>query len=212
MFFGCTVLPYSKETELGSSNHEASPSASKTTRVVLLPCSRMEVSPYSYFWWCGYIWGPWVSFVLTDEFSLRVTKITSRIGVSWIHRLPFYFEPILTQWTMAILSKGSKPYNFELQDSWHYCSMWDKSGWFSWFWQFLCEGLSSFNLKGFYHWYAWSPSLCERRTSFSMGRISRKLCRFLLMFLTCFTSLSVLLLFPALITYFVWGCLNQPIC
>ena len=34
------------------------------------------------------------------------------------------------------------------------------------------------------------------------GLISRKLCRFLLMFLTGFTSLSVLLLFPLLITFF----------
>ena len=33
------------------------------------------------------------------------------------------------------------------------------------------------------------------------GLISRKLCRFLLMFLTGFTSLSVLLLFPLLITF-----------
>ena len=33
--------------------------------------------------------------------------------------------------------------------SWHSCSMWDKPGWLNWFWQFLCERLSSFNLKGF---------------------------------------------------------------
>ena len=36
--------------------------------------------------------------------------------------------------------------------------------------------------------------------SFCTGLISRKLCRFLLMFSTCFTSLSVLLLFLLLIT------------
>ena len=42
----------------------------------------MEVCPYSYFWLCGYFQGRWVSFVTTDEFSVRVTKITSRIGVS----------------------------------------------------------------------------------------------------------------------------------
>ena len=34
MFSGCTVLPDSKETELGSSNQEASPSAGKNTEVV----------------------------------------------------------------------------------------------------------------------------------------------------------------------------------
>ena len=82
MFSGSTVLSDSKETELGSSDQEASPSAGKNTGVVLVPCSRMEVRPYSYFQWCGYFRGPWVSFVTTDEFSVRFTKITSRIGIS----------------------------------------------------------------------------------------------------------------------------------
>ena len=50
---------------------------------------------------------------------------------------------------------------------------------------------------------AWSRSLCEGRSSFCTGLISRKLGRFLLMFSTCFTSLSVLLLFPLLITFFL---------
>ena len=47
----------SKETELGISDKEASASAGKNTGVVLVPCSRMEVRPYSYFRWCGYFWG-----------------------------------------------------------------------------------------------------------------------------------------------------------
>ena len=51
--------------------------------------------------------------------------------------------------------------------SWHSCSMWDKLGWLNWFGQFLYEGLSSFNLKRFYYSYAWSCSLCERRTFFA---------------------------------------------
>ena len=38
MFSGCTVPPDSKETELGSSDQEASPSAGKNTGVVLVPC------------------------------------------------------------------------------------------------------------------------------------------------------------------------------
>ena len=33
---------------------------------------------------------------------------------------------------------------------WHSSSMWDKPGWLSILWQFFCEGLSSFNSKGFY--------------------------------------------------------------
>ena len=59
--------------------------------------------------------------------------------------------------------------------------MWDKPGWLNWFWQFLCGRLHSFNLKGFYYSCAWSRSLCD----------GRKLCGFLLTFLTDFTSLSV---------------------
>ena len=95
----------------------------------------------------------------------------------------------------------------------------------NWFCQFLCERLSFFNPKGFYYSYAWFCSLCERRTSFCMGLIYRKLCRFLLMFSTGFTSLSVLLLFSLLMTFFVfmhsfwvyfiehsWGSLDQSIC
>ena len=85
--------------------------------------------------------------------------------------------------------------------SWHSCSVWDKPGWLNWFWQFLCERLSSFNPKGFWYSYAWSRSLCERRTSFCKGLISRKLCRFLLVFSTGFTSLSVFLLFHLSITF-----------
>ena len=49
--------------------------------------------------------------------------------------------------------------------------------------------------------HGWSRSLCEGKTSFCTGLISRKLCRFLLMFSTGFTSLSVLLLFPLSIIF-----------
>ena len=66
--------------------------------------------------------------------------------------------------------------------SWHSCSMWDKLGWLNWFWQFLYEGISFFNLKRFYYSYVWSCSLYERRTSFCTGLISRKLWGFLLTF------------------------------
>ena len=60
----------------------------------------------------------------------------------------------------------------------------------------LCEGLSSFNPKGFCYAYAWSCSLCERRPSFCTGLISSlKICGFLLMFSTGFTLFSVLFFF-----------------
>ena len=35
-----------------------------------------------------------VSFVMTDEFSMGVTKITSRISASWTHSLLFWFWPL----------------------------------------------------------------------------------------------------------------------
>ena len=91
VFPGSTVLSDSEQSKLGSSNQETFPSASKNTGVVLVPCLRMEVCTYNYFQWCQYFWSHWVSFVATGKFSVRVTKITSRIGVSWTHSLPFYF-------------------------------------------------------------------------------------------------------------------------
>ena len=65
----------------------------------------------------------------------------------------------------------------------HSCSMWDKLGWLNWFLQFICESCYSCAL---------SCSLCEKGLPF---------CGFLLMFLTSFTSLNVLLLFPLQITF-----------
>ena len=72
MFSGCPVLPESKETGLESSDQEASPSAGKNTGVVLESCCAWKCDPTAI---------PWVSFVTTDESSVRVTKITSRIGI-----------------------------------------------------------------------------------------------------------------------------------
>ena len=45
MFSGCTVPPDSKETKLGSSDQEASPSAGKNTRVVLVPFRAWKCVP-----------------------------------------------------------------------------------------------------------------------------------------------------------------------
>ena len=167
----------------------------------------MEVWAYSYFWWCEYFWGPWVSFVTTDEFSVRVTKITSRIGVSWTHNLPFCFWPFLTQWIMAILSKAWKPDNFGPHNS---LKLSFQNIWGLYSNCVECESLlesnssgilalretnlddstdsgnfsvrDSLNLKRFCYSYAWFCSLCERRTCFCTGFISWKLCRYLLMF------------------------------
>ena len=73
----------------------------------------MKVCPYSYFWWCGYFWGPWVSFITTDELQKLLQGLVS-------HELTAYlsvFNLFLTQWIMAILSKGCKPHNFESHNS-----------------------------------------------------------------------------------------------
>ena len=45
MFSGCTVPSDSKETKLGSSDQEASPSAGKYTGVVLVPCCAWKCVP-----------------------------------------------------------------------------------------------------------------------------------------------------------------------
>ena len=82
MFSECIVLPHSKEPKLGSSDQEAFRSADKSIEVALVPCLHMKVSSCSYFRWYGYVLVSWVPFVTIDEFSVRVTKMTSRIGVS----------------------------------------------------------------------------------------------------------------------------------
>ena len=122
---------------------------------------------------------------------------------------------------MPVLSKGHKLDNFESHNSLKFsfiniwglcsnfvscesflesnspgnsCSIWDKLGWFTWFWQFLSDGLCSYHPKGFCYLHVWSCS--EEMTCYGTGFIFRKLCKFLLVFLTGFTSSSVLLLFP----------------
>ena len=45
MFSGSTLLPDNKETELGSSNQEASPSAGKNAEIVLVSCRPWKCVP-----------------------------------------------------------------------------------------------------------------------------------------------------------------------
>ena len=118
---------------------------------------------------------------------------------------------------MATLSKGCKPDNFEPHNSLK-LSFTNIRGFRSNFVECesflessssdilaLCETNfdDSVDSGNFYYSYAWSCSLCEGRSSFCTGLISRKLCGFLFMFSIGFTSLSVLLLFPLSITIFV---------
>ena len=67
MFSGCTVLPDSRKTKLESSDQETSPSIGKNTGIVLVLCRTWKYAPTA---------------ISGDEFSVRVTKIASRIGVS----------------------------------------------------------------------------------------------------------------------------------
>ena len=72
----------------------------------------MEVCLFSCFRWCGYSWGAWVSFVMKDKFSVRVTKL---LQGSVPHEPTAYlsaFNLLLTQCIMFILSKGCKPDSF----------------------------------------------------------------------------------------------------
>ena len=45
MLSGCILLPESKETEQGSGNQEASPSAGKNTRIVFVQCQAWQRVP-----------------------------------------------------------------------------------------------------------------------------------------------------------------------
>ena len=147
---------------------------------------------------CRYFWRPRVSFVMRDEFSVRLTKIATRIGISWIHSLSV-FNLFLTQWIMATLSKGYKQDNFEPHKSLK-CSFTNIWGLHLNFveCEFLLESNSpdilalyvtnlddsidsgNFSVRGYLPliWkysvdsYAWSSSLCDRRISFYMGLIS----------------------------------------
>ena len=179
--------------------------------------SHTEVYPYSYFQWCGYFQCQWVSFVLTDEFSVIATKVTSRIGL--MNSQPTFL--FLTQWIMTILSKGCKPDNFEPYNSLKLsftniqglCSNFVECEYFlesnSPDILALCESnlddlIDSGNFLVRFLVRRYLPLIQNdsiahmmvlqfmwRKDFFCTRLISRKLWGFLLTFLTCFTSLSV---------------------
>ena len=80
----------------------ASPSAGKNTMVVLVPCSRMEMHSYSYFRWCGYFWGPRVSFVMTEELSQTVILIVLLFYISFL-TLVFALQWLSFPWEILIM-------------------------------------------------------------------------------------------------------------
>ena len=78
----------------------------------------MEMCPYSNLQWCGYFWGPWVSFVMT-WILIQSHKNYFKGWCLMISQPTFllFFNLFLTQWIMTILSKGCKPDNFEPHNS-----------------------------------------------------------------------------------------------
>ena len=115
MFF--LLLHDSKKTKHRSSNQEASQCSGKITVVASLPCCTLKCAFPAIS--CGMIIFdvPSMLFVSANEFSMRVTKITSRISVSWTHSLPFWYLPLFWLNEMSILSKVHNPDNFESQSS-----------------------------------------------------------------------------------------------
>ena len=191
--------------------------------------SCIKVCPYTFFLWWGYFQSPWMSFITTDEFSVWVIKFPSKVSVSWIQSI-FLFLTYFELTEMAILSKGHKADNFEscnclkrsFTNIWGLCSNFVERESFlesnSLDILALCErnldgSIDSGNssVRGYFpliqkdsltHIHALAHYVKE---GLSFACIfSRKVCRFLLRFLTGYTSFSALLLFPLSITFFVF--------
>ena len=219
MFSGCTVLPHSKETKFRSSHQEASSSTGKNTEIAFVPYCDGSVSLqlFPVLWICLRSLGVICSGG-SDEFSGRVTKNYFKAWSLTNSQPTFLFLTyFLTQWIMALLSKGCKPDNFQPHNSLKlsFTNIWGLDLIFldlnlslnqtlltfllymrqTWITQvILVISLWEFIFlyaKRFNYSYAWSRSLCETRASFYMGLISRKLSGFLLMFSTGFTLLCL---------------------
>ena len=131
------------------------------------------------------------------------------------------FNLFLTQWIMVILLKGCKPDNFEphnclklsftniwgLRSNFVECESFLESN----FPNILALGETNLNdsfdsgnffVRGYLPLIR-SNSITHMKDFLLCKFISRKLCRFLLMFSTGFTTLSVLILFSLLITLFI---------
>ena len=175
-------------------------------------------------------WGPWVPFVTTDEFLVRVTRIISSIVVSWTHSLSFCCRPIFNSMNYGHINKRVKPDNFEshtslklgLTNIWGLCLDFVECESFlesnSPDILALCEtnlddsiDSGNFSVRGYL------PLIRKDSSTHMHGLavyvkeglpfaqdLSLQNCRFLLMFSTGFTSLSVLLTFPLSVTFIVF--------
>ena len=232
----CTVLPDSKETECGVSNQEASPSIGKNTGIVLVPfcswkCVTTAVSggvDISKVPGCHLLW--------QMNSQGRSQKLLQGLVSCEPAAYLSVFNIFLTRWIMAI-SKGRKPDIFESYNSpkpsstniwdlqillnvslwvklsWHFCSIWNKFGWFNLFWQFLCEELSSFNSKEFYYLNAWSYSLSERKTSFCKDLyLENSVDSYVFLLPTFPLSITFFIVIHSFLIYHRWGSLHHLIC
>ena len=118
MFSGCTVLPNSKETELGSSYHDASPTASKNTKIVFVSCiahGSVSLQLFPVVWVFPRSLGVicYDRWVLSDCHKKLLQELVSHELIAYLSVFNLY----LIQWIMAILSKGCKPDNFETHNT-----------------------------------------------------------------------------------------------
>ena len=117
MFSGCTVPPDSKKTKLGSRNQEDSPSTSKNIGIVLVPCCAWKCVPTAISGGVDISQAP--GFHLLQQMSSHWgwQKLLQGLVSHEFTAHLFDFNLFLTQWNMAIFSKGCKLNNFEPQNS-----------------------------------------------------------------------------------------------
>ena len=123
-----------------------------------------------------------MSLVTKDDFSVKVTKLLQGF---LSHALSVYlsvFDLVLTQSNDCVI-KRMKPDSFVSHNFLKFSFTSSQGLWsnllsvnvslnqtlLNLFWPFFWERLSSFNPKRFCYSYAWSCSLCEGKTSFSIG-------------------------------------------
>ena len=173
----------------------------------------MEVRPYSYFQWCGYFSG----YHLLRQMSSQCGSQKLLQGLV-SHELTAYFS-IFNLFKFHELWPYQKHVNQIILNCLTLSSLALRI--FEAFIRILLIPNLSFNQTLLTFLFcetdlndsidSESCSLCERRSFFCIGLISRKLSGLLLVFSTGFTSCSVFLLFPVSITFFVivhgfWFC------
>ena len=190
---------------------EVPPSAGKNTRIVLVLCHTWKCIPTAISGGVDISEVPECHLLQQMSSQWESEKLLQGL-VS--HELTAYvsvFNLFLTQWIMAILWKGWQADNSEPHNSpkLNFTNIWDLCSNFVKCESFLesncpdilalCEtklddsiDSDNFSVRGYLP-LIWKDSISH--ISFCMGPTSRKLCRFFLMFLPSFASLSVLLPF-----------------